>query len=114
VARPDSCGPIPDRPGAEPRRPGADCPGTEPHRPGADRPGAEPQRPGTGPLRRKLDRFPFVPEDPARLAQDCYEAFSIQVAGLVRRLSAIGGGKPGGTCAVLGDYGDLDSTHSLL
>src|SRR5699024_2927080 len=46
-------------------------------------------RPATGPLRRKLDRFPFVPDDPARLAQDCYEAFSIQVAGLVRRLSAI-------------------------
>src|SRR5690625_461475 len=80
----------------------------------ADRPGAEPQRPGTGPLRRKLDRFPFVPEDPARLAQDCYEAFSIQVAGLVRRLSAIGGGQPGGTCPVLGVSGGLDSTHALL
>src|SRR5699024_4949771 len=51
-------------------------------------------RPATGPLRRKLDRFPFVPDDPARLAQDCYEAFSIQVAGLVRRLSAIGGERP--------------------
>src|SRR5699024_6252190 len=58
-------------------------------------------RPATGPLRRKLDRFPFVPDDPARLAQDCYEAFSIQVAGLVRRLSAIGGERPGGTAPVL-------------
>lgn len=114
VDRPDTGGPTPDRSGAEPRRPGADGPGTEPQRPGADRPGAEPQRPGTGPLRRKLDRFPFVPEDPARLAQDCYEAFSIQVAGLVRRLSAIGGGQPGGTCPVLGVSGGLDSTHALL
>ncbi|MGO3209539.1 MAG: NAD(+) synthase, partial [Brachybacterium sp.] len=71
-------------------------------------------RPATGPLRRKLDRFPFVPDDPARLAQDCYEAFSIQVAGLVRRLSAIGGDKPGGTKPVLGVSGGLDSTHALL
>ena len=70
--------------------------------------------PATGPLRRKLDRFPFVPDDPARLAQDCYEAFSIQVAGLVRRLSAIGGDKPGGTAPVLGVSGGLDSTHALL
>ena len=30
---------------------------------------------------RPLHRFPFVPDDPARLAQDSYEAFSIQVAG---------------------------------
>jgi NAD+ synthase (glutamine-hydrolysing) len=29
-----------------------------------------------------LDRFPFVPDDPARLDQDCYEAFNIQVQGL--------------------------------
>ncbi|ATG53723.1 NAD(+) synthase [Brachybacterium ginsengisoli] len=70
--------------------------------------------PPTGPLRRKLDRFPFVPDDPARLAQDCYEAFSIQVAGLVRRLSAIGGDKPGGARPVLGVSGGLDSTHALL
>src|SRR5699024_4304198 len=28
-------------------------------------------RPATGPLRRPLHRFPFVPDDPARLAQDC-------------------------------------------
>ena len=70
--------------------------------------------PATGPLRRKLDRFPFVPDDPARLAQDCYEAFSIQVAGLARRLSAIGGDKAGGTKPVLGVSGGLDSTHALL
>lgn len=60
-------------------------------------------------LRRALDRFPFVPDDPARLAQDCYEAFNIQVSGLVQRLQAIGGPKP-----VIGVSGGLDSTHALL
>ena len=33
-------------------------------------------------LRRALERFPFVPSDPDRLALDCYEAYNIQVAGL--------------------------------
>ncbi|WP_022880344.1 NAD(+) synthase [Microbacterium sp. B19] len=60
-------------------------------------------------LRRALDRFPFVPDDPARLAQDCYEAFNIQVSGLVQRLEAIGRPRP-----VLGVSGGLDSTHALL
>jgi NAD+ synthase (glutamine-hydrolysing) len=60
-------------------------------------------------LRRSLDRFPFVPDDPARLAQDCYEAFNIQVSGLEQRLTAIGGPKP-----VIGVSGGLDSTHALL
>ncbi|KEP73982.1 NAD synthetase, partial [Microbacterium sp. SUBG005] len=60
-------------------------------------------------LRRALDRFPFVPDDPARLAQDCYEAFNIQVSGLVQRLEAIGRPHP-----VLGVSGGLDSTHALL
>ncbi len=70
--------------------------------------------PATGPLRRPLARFPFVPADPSRLAQDCYEAYNIQVAGLVQRLRAIGGGKPGGTCPVIGVSGGLDSTHALI
>lgn len=60
-------------------------------------------------LRRPIDRFPFVPDDPARLAQDCYEAFNIQVTGLVQRLTAIGGPKP-----VIGVSGGIDSTHALL
>jgi NAD+ synthase (glutamine-hydrolysing) len=71
-------------------------------------------RPATGPLRRHLDRFPFVPDDPARLAQDCYEAYNIQVAGLVRRLRQIGGGEPGGARPVIGVSGGLDSTHALI
>ena len=60
-------------------------------------------------LRRPLDRFPFVPDDPARLAQDCYEAFNIQVSGLEQRMRAIGSPKP-----VIGVSGGLDSTHALL
>ncbi len=60
-------------------------------------------------LRRPHDRFPFVPDDPARLAQDCYEAFNIQVSGLVQRMEAIGRPRP-----VLGVSGGLDSTHALL
>ncbi|MDJ1114692.1 NAD(+) synthase [Microbacterium dauci] len=60
-------------------------------------------------LRRPLDRFPFVPDDAARLDQDCYEAFSIQVSGLEQRLRAIGQPKP-----VIGVSGGLDSTHALL
>ena len=70
--------------------------------------------PATGPLRRHHDRFPFVPDDPARLAQDCYEAYNIQVAGLVRRLKQIGGDMPGGTRPVIGVSGGLDSTHALI
>lgn len=60
-------------------------------------------------LRRSVARFPFVPDDPARLAQDCYEAYSIQVSGLEQRLRAIGSPK-----AVIGVSGGLDSTHALL
>ncbi|MDX2931237.1 NAD(+) synthase [Streptomyces ipomoeae] len=60
-------------------------------------------------LRRRVERFPFVPADPARLAQDCYEAYNIQVAGLQQRLTAIGGPK-----IVIGVSGGLDSTHALI
>jgi NAD+ synthase (glutamine-hydrolysing) len=40
-------------------------------------------------LLRTVERFPFVPADPQRLAQDCYEAYNIQVDGLVQRLRSI-------------------------
>ncbi|WP_431268662.1 NAD(+) synthase [Dankookia sp. P2] len=39
-------------------------------------------------LERPIERFPFVPANPERLAQDCYEAYNIQVAGLTQRLEA--------------------------
>ena len=38
-------------------------------------------------LRRKVDRFPFVPDDEEQLALDCYEAYNIQVSGLEQRLA---------------------------
>jgi len=60
-------------------------------------------------LRRKVDRYPFVPDDPERLALDCYEAYNIQVSGLEQRLHAIGQPK-----IVIGVSGGLDSTHALI
>jgi len=60
-------------------------------------------------LRRQVDRYPFVPDDPERLALDCYEAYHIQVSGLEQRLSAIGQPK-----VVIGVSGGLDSTHALI
>jgi NAD+ synthase (glutamine-hydrolysing) len=60
-------------------------------------------------LLRKVDRYPFVPDDAERLALDCYEAYNIQVTGLEQRLNAIGSPK-----AVIGVSGGLDSTHALI
>lgn len=64
-------------------------------------------------LRRKLDRFPFVPDDAERLALDCYEAYNIQVSGLEQRLSAMTTDtwQPK---IVIGVSGGLDSTHALI
>ncbi|MBR1221687.1 NAD(+) synthase [Bradyrhizobium sp. U87765 SZCCT0131] len=58
---------------------------------------------------RPVERFPFVPSDEARLAQDCYEAYNIQVAGLVQRMRATGTKR-----LVIGVSGGLDSTHALI
>jgi len=60
-------------------------------------------------LLRPLDRFPFVPDDAGRLDQDCYEAFNIQVQGLMRRLKSTGTKR-----IVIGVSGGLDSTQALL
>jgi NAD+ synthase (glutamine-hydrolysing) len=60
-------------------------------------------------LLREVERFPFVPADPSRLEQDCYEAYNIQVAGLEQRLRALNYPK-----IVLGLSGGLDSTHALI
>ena len=64
-------------------------------------------------LRRKVDRFPFVPDDAERLAQDCYEAYNIQVSGLEQRLTAMSTDdwQPK---VVIGVSGGLDSTHALI
>ena len=60
-------------------------------------------------LLRQIERFPFVPADPARLEHDCYEAYNIQVAGLEQRLRALNYPK-----LVIGVSGGLDSTHALI
>ncbi len=60
-------------------------------------------------LRREVERFPFVPSNDARLEQDCYEAYNIQVSGLEQRLRALDYPK-----VVLGLSGGLDSTHALI
>jgi NAD+ synthase (glutamine-hydrolysing) len=60
-------------------------------------------------LRREVERFPFVPSDPERLEQDCYEGYNIQVAGLSQRLQALDHPK-----VVIGVSGGLDSTHALI
>lgn len=60
-------------------------------------------------LRRRVERFPFVPAERERLELDCYEAYNIQVAGLRQRLAAIGEPK-----VVIGVSGGLDSTQALI
>ena len=60
-------------------------------------------------LRREVERFPFVPADPVRLEQDCYEGYNIQVSGLEQRLRALNHPK-----VVIGVSGGLDSTHALI
>jgi NAD+ synthase (glutamine-hydrolysing) len=60
-------------------------------------------------LKRPVARFPFVPDDPARLDEDCYEAFNIQVEGLSKRVAASGAKR-----LVIGVSGGLDSTHALI
>ena len=60
-------------------------------------------------LRREVERFPFVPNDPVRLEQDCYEGYNIQVSGLEQRLRALNYPR-----VVIGVSGGLDSTHALI
>jgi NAD+ synthase (glutamine-hydrolysing) len=60
-------------------------------------------------LRRPLRRFPFVPNRQNKLDADCYEAFNIQVDGLMRRIESTGT-----DCLVIGISGGLDSTHALI
>jgi NAD+ synthase (glutamine-hydrolysing) len=61
------------------------------------------------PLRRDVERFPFVPAAPATRDERCEEAYRIQIQGLVTRLRSTGIEK-----VVLGISGGLDSTHALL
>ena len=60
-------------------------------------------------LRREIRRFPFVPNTPEKLDQDCYEAFNIQVEGIMKRFVAAHAER-----LVIGVSGGLDSTHALI
>jgi NAD+ synthase (glutamine-hydrolysing) len=60
-------------------------------------------------LARPVDPHPFVPSDPATLDDRCREVFSIQTAGLARRLEHVGSKR-----VLLGLSGGLDSTLALL
>lgn len=60
-------------------------------------------------LKRDLGRFPFVPATAERLNEDCYEAFNIQVEGIMKRLESTLVDR-----LVLGISGGLDSTHALI
>jgi NAD+ synthase (glutamine-hydrolysing) len=68
---------------------------------------------GTGskrlPLRREVERFPYVPADPVSRTERCEEVYNIQVRGLETRLRATGIEK-----VVIGVSGGLDSTHALI
>ena len=58
---------------------------------------------------RAYDRFPYVPANPETRDQRCYEAYNIQVQGLVQRLRSTGIEN-----LVIGISGGLDSTHALI
>ncbi len=61
------------------------------------------------PLRREIERFPYVPANPASRNERCEEVYRIQVQGLETRLRATGIEK-----VVIGVSGGLDSTHALI
>jgi NAD+ synthase (glutamine-hydrolysing) len=60
-------------------------------------------------LKRGIERFPYVPNDPAVRDERCFEAYNIQVHGLMKRLSSTGIQR-----VVIGVSGGLDSTHALI
>ncbi|HET9123326.1 MAG TPA: NAD(+) synthase [Solirubrobacteraceae bacterium] len=66
-------------------------------------------REGSVPLRRRVERFPYVPADPGTRDARCREVFDIQVSGLETRLRATGIER-----VVIGVSGGLDSTHALI
>ena len=60
-------------------------------------------------LMRQVARFPYVPNDPAARDARCYEAYNIQVHGLMKRLQSTGIKH-----VVIGVSGGLDSTQALI
>ena len=64
---------------------------------------------GALPLKRCVERFPYVPADARRRDERCNEVYNIQVQALAQRLTSSGHKK-----VVIGVSGGLDSTHALL
>ncbi len=60
-------------------------------------------------LEREVPRFPYIPADPEKRDQRCYEAYNIQVQGLAKRMESAEIQN-----AVIGISGGLDSTHALI
>jgi NAD+ synthase (glutamine-hydrolysing) len=60
-------------------------------------------------LDREYPRFPYIPADPGKRDQRCYEAYNIQVHGLAKRLKSSEIEN-----VVIGISGGLDSTHALI
>ncbi|MBM3832966.1 MAG: NAD(+) synthase [Verrucomicrobia bacterium] len=60
-------------------------------------------------LRREIARFPYVPSDPQKRDERCFEAYNIQVHSLLKRLSSAELNK-----VVIGVSGGLDSTQALI
>jgi len=61
------------------------------------------------PLQRHVERFPYVSSNPILRDERCFEAYNIQVQGLMKRLDATGIKK-----LVIGVSGGLDSTQALI
>ena len=64
---------------------------------------------GDVPLRRDVERFPFVPSDASQRHERCYEAYNIQVHALMKRMEHAKVDR-----IVIGVSGGLDSTHALI
>ena len=64
---------------------------------------------GRAALRRRIERFPYVPAEHAKRDERCAEIYDIQVEGLMKRLAATGLKK-----VVIGISGGLDSTQAAL
>lgn len=60
-------------------------------------------------LLHPVARFPYVPDNPAKRDEHCYEAYQIQVHGLLKRLAFSKTER-----IVIGVSGGLDSAHALI
>ncbi|MEZ4529031.1 MAG: NAD(+) synthase [Desulfobacterales bacterium] len=60
-------------------------------------------------LVRNVERFPFVPSEMSHRDERCYEAYNIQIHGLIKRMESSGIRK-----LVIGVSGGLDSTQALI